>query len=80
MNVEKMLKDIKTADPGRYSIQVREMKAIEGAYRGDTYGTMIAAYEYGFLRGQRAAEADRGKRRFRVVRLSVSVDRSEHRR
>lgn len=45
-------------DAGRYQLWFSEINAINDHCRGNLYDTMITSFQYGFIKGQRAAKAE----------------------
>lgn len=62
MRNKNLLKDIESVKvPTRFDMTVGELNAIYEAY-GDMAERMMAAFSYGFLKGQRAAARKNGVR------------------
>lgn len=58
---QKFMEEVGAVDTGNYGMDQREMSAIYSAGNGDWFHSIKWAFQFGFLKGQRAETARRRK-------------------
>ena len=66
MNAEKLMKTIRGVRAGKYGCRSTELNMILDHNRNSPAGSAVDAFQYGFLKGQRAAKAE-AKRKQRLI-------------
>ena len=58
MNIEKLMRDIEAVRPGQCGCILKDIAAIRDAVGGGALETGARCFNYGYLKGQRAAKAE----------------------
>ena len=61
--LERVIYDPERAKIKGYDMALAEISFLEDRYKSDRAGTILRIYMYGFVRGKRAAEAGRSKKK-----------------